>query len=169
MPSCSIGFWVAITMKGWVSGYVVPSTVTWRSSMASSRADCVFGEARLISSPSTMLANTGPGRNSKCPGPGSRRVTPTTSDGSRSGVNWTRFQLESIDAARALARLVLPTPGTSSISRWPSARRQTSASSTTSGLPWMTISMFAAIALKISEKVVSGASPVTWAVIRRTG
>ena len=43
----------------------MPSTVTWRSSMHSSRADCVLGEARLISSPSTMLANTAPGRNSK--------------------------------------------------------------------------------------------------------
>ena len=42
----------------------MPSTVTWPSAMASSSADCVFGEARLISSPSTMLAKTGPGRNS---------------------------------------------------------------------------------------------------------
>src|SRR5438552_12471344 len=32
------------------------STVTWRSSMASSSADWVLGEARLISSPRTMLA-----------------------------------------------------------------------------------------------------------------
>ena len=31
--------------------------------------------------------------------------------GSRSGVNWTRFHEQSIDAASALARLVLPTPG----------------------------------------------------------
>ena len=84
-------------------------------------------------------------------------------------MNWTRSTVQSIDAASALARLVLPTPGTSSMSRWPSARRQTSASSITSGLPWMTISMFAAIALNSSEKVVAGASPVTWAVIRRTG
>ena len=44
-------------------------------------------------------------------------VTPTTSEGSRSGVNCTRFQDESMEAAMALARLVLPTPGTSSMSR----------------------------------------------------
>ena len=65
VPSISTGFWVAITMNGSCSEYVVPSTVTWRSSMDSSSADWVLGEARLISSPSTMLANTGPGLNSK--------------------------------------------------------------------------------------------------------
>ena len=35
--------------------------------MASSMADWVFGEARLISSPSTMAAKIGPGRNSNVP------------------------------------------------------------------------------------------------------
>ena len=64
MPSISTGFCVAITMNGASSAYVVPSTVTCRSSMHSSSADWVFGEARLISSPTTMLANTGPGLNS---------------------------------------------------------------------------------------------------------
>ena len=42
----------------------MPSTVTWRSSMHSSSADWVFGEARLISSPTTMLAKIAPGLNS---------------------------------------------------------------------------------------------------------
>ena len=44
-----------------------PSTVTFCSSMTSSSADWVFGEARLISSASTMDANTGPSRNSNSP------------------------------------------------------------------------------------------------------
>ena len=48
------------------------------------------------------------------------------SDGSRSGVNCTRFHEQSMEAAMALARLVLPTPGTSSMRRWPSASRQIS-------------------------------------------
>ena len=61
MPSCSIGFWVAITMNGVPSGYVTVSTVTCRSSMHSSSADCVLGLARLISSPRTMLAKIAPG------------------------------------------------------------------------------------------------------------
>ena len=61
MPSISIGFWVAITMNGDSSWYVVLSTVTWRSSMHSRSADWVLGEARLISSPTTMFAKTPPG------------------------------------------------------------------------------------------------------------
>ena len=64
VPSISIGFCVAITMNGLCSRYVTPSTVTWRSSMHSNSADWVFGEARLISSPTTMFAKTGPGLNS---------------------------------------------------------------------------------------------------------
>ena len=59
-----MGFCVASTRKGSGSGWVTPSTVTWRSSMASSSADCVLGVARLISSASTTLAKIGPGRNS---------------------------------------------------------------------------------------------------------
>ena len=38
-----------------------------RSCIASRSADCVFGEARLISSTSRTFANTGPGRNSNSP------------------------------------------------------------------------------------------------------
>ena len=89
--------------------------------MHSSRADCVFGEARLISSPSTTLANTAPGRNSKSPRSWLNTFTPVMSVGSMSGVNWMRRNEQSIDRAIALASIVLPTPGTSSISRWPSA------------------------------------------------
>ena len=40
-----------------------PPMETLRSCMASSRAACVFGGVRLISSASRMLANTGPGKN----------------------------------------------------------------------------------------------------------
>ena len=50
--------------RGRAAACVTPSTVTWRSAIASSSADCVFGIARLISSTSSTLANTGPGRNS---------------------------------------------------------------------------------------------------------
>jgi hypothetical protein len=54
-----------MTMNGGSRTYVTPSTVTCRSSMHSSSADCVLGDARLISSPTTTFANTGPGLNSK--------------------------------------------------------------------------------------------------------
>jgi hypothetical protein len=64
VPSYSIGFCVAITMNGRASLCVAPSIVTCPSCMHSSSADCVLGLARLISSTSTRLAKTGPGRNS---------------------------------------------------------------------------------------------------------
>ena len=41
---------------------MTPSTVTCRSAIASSKADWVFGIARLISSTSRTFAKTGPGR-----------------------------------------------------------------------------------------------------------
>jgi hypothetical protein len=38
----------------------LPSTLTWRSSIASSSAACVFGGVRLISSASSRFVKTGP-------------------------------------------------------------------------------------------------------------
>ena len=143
MPSISMGFWVAITMNGDSRWYVVLSTVTWRSSMHSSSADWVLGEARLISSPTTMLAKTPPGRNSNSRVSWLKTDTPVTSDGSRSGVNWMRRTEQSMLRASALLSIVLPTPGTSSMRRWPSASSTTSAEVTTSGLPSMTFLMLA--------------------------
>jgi hypothetical protein len=67
VPSMSIGFWVATIMNGDSSGRVTPSTVTCASAIASSRADWVFGLVRLISSPMTTFANTGPGENRNVP------------------------------------------------------------------------------------------------------
>ena len=66
-------------------------------------------------------------------------LTPVTSLGSRSGVNWMRRTVASIERARVLASIVLPTPGTSSMSRWPSASSTVTAVRTTSGLPSMTV------------------------------
>ena len=59
--------------------------------------------------------------------------------GSRSGVNCTRRTVPSIDRASALASMVLPTPGTSSTSRCPSASRTVTASRTASPLPSRTV------------------------------
>ena len=67
MPACSIGFWVAITMNGLGTSCVIPSTVTCPSSITSSSADCVFGEARLISSARTISWKIGPGWNVNVP------------------------------------------------------------------------------------------------------
>ena len=62
-----MGFWVAITMNGGPTGWATPSTVTRPSSITSSSADWVLGEARLISSASTIVGKIGPGWNSKVP------------------------------------------------------------------------------------------------------
>ena len=58
--------------------------------MASSSAAWVFGGVRLISSASSSWVKTGPGRKTISPLRWSYSGAPTTSDGSRSGVNWMR-------------------------------------------------------------------------------
>ena len=87
------------------------STVTWRSSIASSSADCVFGDGRLISSASTTFANTPPGRNSNSSVPRFHTETPTTSEGRRSGVNWIRCHVPAIDARDRLGQRGLADAG----------------------------------------------------------
>src|SRR5439155_17643844 len=124
VPSYSIGFCVAITMTGRASWFVTPSVVTCCSCMHSSRAACVFGDARLISSTSNRFANTGPGRNSNSFDRWLKTFTPVTSDGNRSGVNCIREKDTSSERASALASIVFPTPGKSSRMRWPSPTRQ---------------------------------------------
>ena len=59
VPSCSIGFCVANTKNGGSSVKVSPAAVTSRSCMACSRAACVFGGVRLISSARTTFAKMG--------------------------------------------------------------------------------------------------------------
>ena len=93
-------------------------------------------------------------------------LTPTRSAGSRSGVNWTRFHEQSMEAASALARLVLPTPGTSSISRWPSASRHMTAISIGSILPWTTCAMFAVMASNSDAKREDGPSAAGTSLLR---
>src|SRR5438105_2715196 len=124
VPSYSIGFCVASTTNGRASSYDSPSTVTCCSCMHSSSAACVFGDARLISSARRRFANTGPGRNSNSFVRWLKTLTPVTSDGRRSGVNWMRENETSSERASAFASIVFPTPGKSSSIRWPSATRQ---------------------------------------------
>jgi len=82
--------------------------------------------------------NTGPGLNSNSWLSGLKMVTPMTSEGRRSDVNWMRLNVHPSERLRAEASVVLPTPGMSSIRRCPFARSDTTASLTTSSLPQMT-------------------------------
>ena len=83
--------------------------------MHSRRALWVLGVARLISSASTTWAMIGPGRNSNSWVFWLKIESPVTSDGSRSGVNWMRRKVHPTLRLMALASIVLPTPGTSSM------------------------------------------------------
>ena len=65
VPDRSTGFCVAMTMKGLGRGLVVPSMLTCRSNMASSRALCARGSARLISSASKTFVKIGPSKKWK--------------------------------------------------------------------------------------------------------
>ena len=130
-----MGFWVAITRKGGLRGMVVPSMVTWRSSMASSRAAWVLGGARLISSASRTLVNTGPGTNWKFPSFCRQTLVPKMSAGSRSGVNCTRLVSLPMARVNTLASRVLPNPGKSSKRTWPLARAAASSLRSSRRLP----------------------------------
>src|SRR5690606_35219982 len=61
--------------------------------------------------------------------------------GSRSGVNCTRLTVQSTARPNALASMVFPTPGTSSINKCPSASRTVSVIRMTSGFPVITVSI----------------------------
>ncbi len=115
--------------------------------MASSSALCVLGLARFTSSASSSCVNIGPFLNEKAPLAASNTDTPMMSAGSRSLVNCTRCQARPSTCASACASVVLPTPGTSSMSRWPRASRQVRARRTASGLPRMTLSSAARAAV----------------------
>src|SRR5215216_3183265 len=118
--------------------------------MHSSRPDCVFGEARLISSTRTTLANTGPGWKSKRASRWLKTLVPTRSAGNRSEVHWTRAYSASSERASARASAVLPTPGASSISTWPSASSATIRSRTTRSDAFTARAMFSASRVPIS-------------------
>src|SRR3954453_4785632 len=120
----------------------MPSTVTCASCMHSSSADCVFGDARLTSSTSSRFAKTGPWRKSNSFVRWSKTLTPVMSVGSRSGVNWMREKGQSTERARAFASIVFPTPGKSSMIRWPSLTRQSATSCSVSTSAWTTRATF---------------------------
>ncbi len=119
-----MGFCVARTKNGRGSWCVSPMTVTRCSCMASRSADCVFGEALLISSASMMLVKSGPGWNLNSLRPSTSWSTglPVMSPGRRSGVNWILLVLRPRDFERPLTSSVLPSPGSPSRRMWPLAR-----------------------------------------------
>ncbi len=123
VPSYSTGFCVASTRNGSGSGCAAPSSVTCRSCIASSSADCVFAGARFTSSASTTLPKIGPRRIRNCPVESSYTEVPTTSLGMRSGVNWIRLNVPPMSWATVRASSVFAVPGTPSMRTWPPSTR----------------------------------------------
>src|SRR5579859_795404 len=66
--------------------------------------------------------------------------TPVTSVGNRSGVNWMRLNTQPVERAMLRASIVLPTPGTSSISTCPWQSSAVSVRRNSSVLPTITFS-----------------------------
>ena len=162
MPSCSSGFCVARTWKGLGTSCRVPATVTCCSCMACSSADCVRGEARLISSAISNCAKTGPGMNRKLrlpPGDSSSTSEPRMSEGIRSGVNWMRRASRPSTVPMVSTSFVLARPGTPTKSAWPPERIVISAYSTTCSCPKMTVPT-AALAARACAAVVSAARTI---------
>ena len=116
------------------------SKVTWLSFIASKRALCVLGEDRFISSAKMMLLKIGPERKENSAVDGLKTKVPRISEGSISEVNCILEYPRSSALDSALARVVLPTPGTSSRRRCPFAIREVIVSSTTSLFPTKTFS-----------------------------
>src|ERR1035437_2262712 len=141
VPSCSMGFCVASTKNGSGSLYVLPAAVRRCSCIASSSAACVFGGARLISSASTMLANTGPFVNWKVrlpvPWSSSSSSVPVMSLGIRSGVNWMREKDWSSASATVWMSSVFASPGTPIRMTCPPERIETTRLSTMLCIPTM--------------------------------
>ena len=91
------------------------------------------------------------------------------SDGSKSGVNCTRRHDPPVDRAMAFASEVLPTPGTSSIKRWPSENKHTSDRCTARRFPRSTRSICVARASNRSLNDCSGRGAACTVVDLRRG
>ena len=80
-----------------------------------------------------------------------------------SGVNWMRRKLQPMEREIARASIVLPTPGTSSISRCPSHSNASRVVCTSTRLPMMTFSTLSQIrsetALTIEMSAIGGKAP----------
>ena len=143
VPSCSIGFWVAMTKNGGRGRSVCEPAVTWYSCMACKRAAWVLGGVRLISSARTMLAKIGPwtNRNARLPVAWSSSMisVPVMSLGIRSGVNWMRLNFRCRARASVATVKVLARPGTPMVRQWPRAKRQISISSIICSWPMITL------------------------------
>src|SRR5215475_15114922 len=128
--------------------------VTRRSFIAWSRAACVLGGVRLISSASRSCVKIGPLVSTKLLVWKLNRLVPSTSPGIRSGVNWMRPNFSVSAAAKACASNVLAVPGTPSSRTWPPTRRLVSIRSMASSWP--------TTAFRTSSRIPSVTARMSW-------
>ena len=96
--------------------------MTWRSSITSNKAACVFAGARFISSIKIILEKIGPFLKSNSEVFISKIEVPKISLGIKSGVNCMRLKPTSKVFANSFAETVFATPGTPSIKECPLAK-----------------------------------------------
>ena len=143
MPSCSIGFCVARTKKGWSIVYVSPPVVTLFSCIASSRADWVLGGVLFISSAKSIFEKMGPLINFNVLSPVSGFwliiSVPVISEGIKSGVNCILLKSKSKISEIVFIIRVLPNPGTPSNKICPLHNNAIKTCSITSFCPTITL------------------------------
>ncbi len=137
VPSDSIGFCVAMTRNGTGTRWVCRPMVTCCSCMASSNALCTFAGARLISSASSRLVNTGPSSTWNSPVRWWKTRVPMMSAGTRSGVNCTRWNCPPTAPASDFTARVFASPGTPSTRMCPRASSAMSSRSSSTSWPTM--------------------------------
>ena len=151
------------------SARVSPPIDTCRSPIASSSADWTLAGARLISSASTMFANSGPHSISKLSCDGRQMRVPTRSAGTRSGVNCTRAKCPPTACAIVDTVSVLARPGKPSIRQCPSASRHTMTRSTRRSWPTTTFLTWNSASASSAAWSAPGTVEARWPVARGPG
>ena len=111
------------------------------SCIASSKADCVLGGVRLISSARMIFAKIGPFTKTRVRFPVARSSSmisvPVISAGIKSGVNWIRLKSRCRTCATVEISSVFARPGTPVMMEWPPVSIEIITWSTTSFWPTM--------------------------------
>src|SRR5215472_2356457 len=116
--------------------------VTWRSSIASRRADCVRGGVRLISSTRSRSVKMGPRCKVNELLERLKTLAPRMSAGIRSGVHCTRWNFSRKICASTFTASVFASPGTPSTSACPPTSRTRKSCSSASRWPTITFSIW---------------------------
>ena len=136
--------------------------MTWPSFMASSRADCVFGRGAVDFVGQQNVGEYRAALEFELLLDGGIDGDAQHVGGQHVAGELHALKLQSRARARAWPSVVLPTPGTPSISRWPRAKIETSARRTTSSLPRMTLRSAVSSCTARWEAAVAVSGDIRW-------